>query len=218
MILRKFFTAVCRDWIALVTGVASVPLIVLAFWVDTPTNRIAWFISALVCFIAASYRVWANEYRRAESAVALKPRPYVTIDGYEAYYAEHETGEERLIEKLRVVNRGGGAALSIEIPPIQLFGRTARLLMPLPTLGQDESTEGQILNLKYVLDGVLEKVPKVRGTPWIVRIPLTVHYRDDSHDHLKTDHAISYTVKGISFSIVHPNEPQDWTDLTVLKQ
>ena len=214
--------AVCRDWGALVTGVASVPLTVLAFWADTPTHRIAWSIFALACFFMASFRVWVTEYRRAESAEARltgKSRPWVTIDGYEGVYAEDGgTGEEYLVETLRVVNMGGASAVSIEIPPIQLLGRTGRLLVPLPTLGPGESTEARILNLKYVLDGVKEKVPKVRGTPWSVRIPLTVHYRDASHDRWETDHVISYSVKGISFSIVHPNEPQEWTDITALKQ
>jgi hypothetical protein len=222
MIVFKFFYVVWKDWGALVTGVATVPLTVFTFWVDTPTQRIAWAIFALACFIYASFRVWFSEYRRAENAEAQltgKSRPWVTIDGYEGFYAEDgETGEEYLVETLRVVNRGGASAVSIEIPPIQLLGRTARLLVPLTTLGPSEPAEARILNLKYVLDGVKDKVPKVRGTAWSVRIPLTVHYRDASHDRWETDHAISYSEKGISFSIVHPNEPQEWTNITELKQ
>ena len=194
----------------------------LAFWADTLTYRIIWAIFALACFIVASFRVWVTEYRRAESAEARltdKSRPLITIDGYKGVYEEDVgTGEEHLFEMLSVVNRGDASAVSIKIPSIQLLGRTARLLVPLPTLGPGESTEARILNLKYALDGVNEKVPKVRGNPWSIRIPLTVHYRDASHDRLETDHAISYSVRGISFSIVHPNEPQKWTDITALKQ
>lgn len=222
MIFLKFFYAVGRDWGAIVTGVACVPLTVLAFWADTPIQRIVWTIFALACFIMASFRVWVSEYRRAESAEARlnsKPRPWVTIDGYEGVYAEDaETGEEHLVETLNIVNRGGASAVSIEMPPIELFGRTARLLVPLPTLGPGESTEARILNLKYVLDGIQEKVPKVRGRSWSVRIPLIIEYRDPNHYRWETAHAISYNVMGISFGIAHPNEPQEWTDVTALKQ
>ncbi|MFH1883632.1 MAG: hypothetical protein ABIL62_13100 [Planctomycetota bacterium] len=216
---RKYFIAIGKDLISLITGIASIPFTVMAFWVNTPTIRYAWFISAFVCFIVASYKVWANEYCRAEKAETQKATPYVTIDKYIGFYAEDETtAEEYLVENLRIVNRGSTAALSVEIPSIQILGKTARLLTQPPTLGPNESIECRILNLKHVLDGINNKIPKERGKPWSVRIPLTVHYRDANHNSLKTDHAISYNINGISFEIVHPNDPQDWTNLSEIEQ
>ena len=222
MIVRKFFYAISRDWGSLVTGIASIPLTLLAFWANTPIQRIAWILFALTCFTIASFRIWVAEYRRAERAktqLTDQPRPWVTIDGCEGVYAEDDqTGEECLVETLHIVNRGGASAVSIEMPPIQLIGRTARLLHPLPTLGPGQSTDAQIINLQHVLRGVCDKVPKVKGRPRSVRIPLTVEYRDLNHGRWTTDHAITYNVMGISFGIAHSNEPEEWTDISALKQ
>ena len=215
MIFKKFLYAIGRDWGSRVTGGASVPLTILAFFANTPTQRIVWAVFALACFGYASFRIWGAEYRRAESAEAkltVSPRPWVAIDGYEGVYAEDvETGEEYLVETLRIVNRGDAPAISIEIPPIQFTNRTARLLAPLPTLGPGDSVETRIINLRYVLEGIQEKTPKVIGRSWSVRIPLTIGYRDPKHAHWETKHAVLYNVMGISFGIVHPNEPQEWS-------
>ena len=223
MIIHKFFSAVFKDLVARLTGVVSILLTGFALWgVNTSTQRIAWFISALICFIVALYWVWRSEYLRAEKAEARlnELRPWITIDGYKQFFTEDaETGEDYLVETLHVVNRGGKSAVSIEIPPIQLLGKTTRILGSLPSLGPGESAEARILNLEYVLDGVKKKVLEVGGgAPWQVRIPFTVTYRDASHFLWETGHAISYSGKGIRFSLVHPNEPQEWTEITKPKQ
>ena len=220
-VLWKFFCAIWRDWGSRVTGGASIPLTLLAFWADTPTWRVAWALFALTCFVGASFRIWVTEHRRAENAEArlADRRPWVTIDGYAGVYGEDgETGEEYLVETLHIVNRGQAPAVSIAIARIELFGRTARLLHPLPTLGPGEATDARILNLRYVLEGVCDKLPKVKGRPWSVRLPLTVEYRDLNHDRLTTDHTITFNIMGISVGIAHPNEPQEWTDVSALKQ
>ena len=213
MIFKKFLYAIGRDWGSLVTGSASVPLVIVAFFANTPTQRVVWAIFALVCFGYASFRVWAAEYRRAESAegkLAAIPRPWVAVDGYEGFYAEDsETGEEHLVETLRVVNRGDAPAVSIDIPSIQFTNRTARLLTPLPTLGPGESIETRIMNLRYVLEAVKAKTPTVQGQSWSAHLPLTIGYRDPNHAYWETKQVIIYTVMGIRFSILHPNEPQE---------
>jgi hypothetical protein len=213
MIFKKFLYAIGRDWGSLVTGGASLPLIILAFFANTPTQRVVWAVFAIACFGYASFRIWAAEYRRAETAeskLADIPRPWVVVDGYESFYAEGaETGEEHLVETLRVVNRGDAPAVSIDIPTVQFTNRTARLLTPLPTLGPGESIETRILNLRYVMEAAKAKTPTVQGQSWSARLPLTIAYRDPSHAHWETRQEIIYTVMGISFGILHSTEPQE---------
>jgi hypothetical protein len=215
MIFKKFLSAILRDWGSRVTGVASVPLTIAAFWANTPTQRILWAAFALACFGYASFRIWVAEYRRAETAEAkLKsnPHPWVAVDDYDGVYEEDAgTGKEALFETLRIVNRGDAPAVNIEISPIQFTNRTARLLTSLQTLAPGESTNAQIINLRYILEGVQTKTPKVIGRSWSVRIPLTVKYRDLNHTQWETKHAVLYNATGISFSIVNPNEPLEWS-------
>ena len=76
--LRDFFAALYHDWMALVSGVASV---ILAIWVVvfTPTNEAArkalWLSFALALFVAA-YRSWAKEHK-----ALLAERIYPEIKG-----------------------------------------------------------------------------------------------------------------------------------------
>ena len=64
-----------------------------AFYVNSVLLRSAWFLSAWCCFIIATYRIWANEYRRANNAE--NQAPFVTIDNYESFYDDDEmTGKE----------------------------------------------------------------------------------------------------------------------------
>jgi len=213
MIFKKFLYAIVRHWSSLVTGGLSVPVTILAFFTNTPTLRTLWAVFALACFGYTSFRVWVEEYRRAESAegkLATIPRPWVVVDGYEGVYTEDaETGEEYLVENLRIVNRGNAPAVSVDIPSIQFTNRTARLLTPLPTLGPGESIETQILNLRYVMEAVKAKTPTIQGQSWSAGLPLTIGYRDPNHAHWETKQVIIYTVMGISFSILHPYEPQE---------
>jgi hypothetical protein len=213
MMFREFLYAIWRDWGSLITGGASVPLIVLAFFANTPTQKAVWAVFAIACFGYASFRVWAAEYCRAETAegkLITLPRPWVVIDGYESSWAEDaETREEYLIETLHIVNRGDVAAVSIAIPSIKSYNRTARLLSPLPTLGPGESTETRILNLRHVMEAVKMNTPTVLGQSWSARLNLTITYRDPSHAHWETTQEVVYTVMGISFGILHSAEPRE---------
>lgn len=212
MIFKKFLYAIVRHWSSLVTGGLSVPITILAFFTNTPTLRTLWAVFALACFGYTSFRVWANEYRRAEIAegkLATIPRPWVVVDGYEGVYTEDsETGAEYLAEIVRFVNRGGAPAVSIELPPIKFGTRTASFLRALPTLGPGEAIETQILNLQHVMEAVKAATPMIQGQSWSAHLPLTIEYRDPNHAHWETNQAIIYSVRGISFSILHRNEPQ----------
>jgi hypothetical protein len=208
MIFKKFLYAIARHWSSLVTGGLSIPITVLAFFTNTPTLRTLWAVFAFVCFGYTSFRVWADEYRRAESAegkFATIPRPFLVLDGYESVHVENaETGEEYLAEKVHIVNRGDAAAVSIEMSPVQFGSRTARFLKTLPTLGPGESIESEILNLRCVMEAVSAQTPKIPGQSFSARLPLTLKYRDPSHAHWETKQEIIYSLMDISFSILHP--------------
>lgn len=214
MIFKKFLYAIVRHWSSLVTGGLSVPITILALFANTPTLRTLWAIFALACFGYTSFRVWADEYRRAEIAesklATSRPRPWVVVDGYEGVYTEDsETGEEYLAETVRFVNRGGAAAVSIESPSIKFGNRTASFFRALPTLGPGESVETQILNLRHVMEAVKTATPTIQGQSWSAHLPLTIEYRDTNHARWVTNQAIVFTVRGISFSILYENEPQE---------
>jgi hypothetical protein len=64
MDLRGFFVAIIADWVALMSGIASVALTILGVvrrWEVLP--RRALWIAALVCFFIAAARVWTDEHR-----------------------------------------------------------------------------------------------------------------------------------------------------------
>ena len=146
------------------------------------------------------------------------PRPFLTIDRYSGVWEEDdEYGQEYLVETLHVVNIGDEAAISIQIAPITILGRTASLLATPPTLAPAKDTDIRILNLKYVLDGVRDRTPKAKGQPLVVRLPLTIEYRDRYHKLWKTEHALVLSARGINIQLVHPNDPQVWTDTSKLK-
>ena len=224
--LRKFLKAVSRDWGSLVTGSASIPLTVFAFWANTPLQRTAWAIFASACLVSASYRIWAFEYRRAEAAEAqlkVPLRPWVIIDNYSfAYLVDEETGEEFLSETVHIVNRGQVAAVSIN-PDIHLADGTARIVGSLPTLGPGESIDVRMRDLCEVLkrtrarmrDGLQQPIEGSRlKRPLPLRLPLVIEYRSLDHKRWTTEHTISFTGYEIYFTMAHPDDPQLSTDLT----
>lgn len=148
---------------------------------------------------------------------ASKPRPWVTVDRYDAVYREDdETGEEYLLEMLHIVNVGDESAVSIHIQPLNFAGRTARLLETPAALRPGYEADLRILNLRYLLEGIRDKMPKVKGAPWSVQLPLKVEYRDRNHKRWSTEHGIVFSARGISVGIAHPDESHEWTDITAL--
>lgn len=217
--LRKFLKAISRDWGSLVTGAASIPITILAFWANTPLQRTAWAIFAITCLLVALFRIWAFEYRRAEAAetkLSMSPRPWLTIDCYSAEVVEDEMDREYLWEKLHIVNRGQAPAVNIVIPEIQLAGRRTLLFRPLPTLGPSESVDAVMSNFRETLDRGFSMMPPSAGQPRTLRIPLVLEYYDLDHKRWTTEHAISLSVFGIRVEVVHPNEPQEWSNLSSL--
>ena len=215
MELRKFFSAIFKDLVSLLTGIFGIVLTLLALLgFPLPILRVVFAISAFACFFIAAYRTWVAQYRHAETA--SQQRPFVVIDGYEEEWVEdNQTGQEYIIEKLHIVNSGKVSAVSIKIPPIEAYGQTTHFpRIQLPTLSPGARDNVQIANLRKVLEGITKKNPTVIGQSCHVRIPLTIEYHDPQHVRWTTDHAITYTSRGICFNIVHPDEPPKWTIVT----
>lgn len=146
---------------------------------------------------------------------AATPRPWVAID----YYSGFDDDEEDFWEKLRIVNRGETAAVSIVVPMIRLAGRSVRLLDTLPTtLGPGESIYAELSGLSATLDRVYRKMPVPAKGPKTLRLPWVIEYRDHDYNRWTTEHAIFTNGCGISLLIIDPNEQQEWTDLSFLGQ
>jgi hypothetical protein len=155
----------------------------------------------------------------AGEQLAATPRPWVTIDGYSAgLFEDEETGEEDLRERVRIVNRGEAPAVSIVIPKIRFARRSARLQSPLPTLGPGEAIDAEISSLRTTLDRVYRKMPDPPKGPKTLRFPWIIEYRGLDHNRWTTEHEIFFDGWNIRISIVHPSEPQQWTNLSFLEQ
>lgn len=159
-----------------------------------------------------------------EAEVGNPPRPWVLIDRYYSETIELEEDDQwYLLEKVHIVNRGNATAVNIVIPEIHFAGRWTRVLMPLTTLGPDESTEVEMSGLKQTLDRVQAKVRESglqarKGGPWSLCLRLVVEYRDLGHKSWVTEQTIRYNIFGIRFALIHPNEPQQWIDLSTLEK
>ena len=229
--LRKFLKAISRDWGSRLTGGASIPLTVLAFWVDTPIQRSAWAIFAIACLVFASFRVWVFEYRRAEVAetqLATPRRPWVVVNSYSpSWPVDEETGEEYLSESIHIVNRGEVSAVNIIIHDIKCPGCTVRFDSQVPTLGPGESTSVTTWHLIEVLRGVSanlwRKTEGAERKPGLitylpVSLPLKIEYRGPDHKLWTTEQKLSFIAPKITFAIANPDDPQQWSDLSVLEE
>ena len=217
--VRRFFAAVGRDWTTRLTGVATIPLTVIALYANTSTQRAAWATVAVAAFVISAYRVWHAEYVRAESAEALvagRPRPWVIIDkyGWETHEDEN-TGEEYDVETLHLVNRGDAAAINITVPPLRVRGRTAEVFRQPPTLGPGDSAAIQIHGLRASLDTLRSAMSKLERKSITVRLPFPVEYKDLSQQSWETNHAVSFGGSFVAFKVVVPGEPHEWTELAI---
>lgn len=159
-----------------------------------------------------------------EAEVGNPPRPWVLIDRYHSEVVEREEDDQwYLSEKITIVNRGNATAVNIFIPEFRFAGRWARTSIPLTTLGPDESIDVAISGLKDTLDRVQAKVRESRlqtqkGDPRSLCLRLVVEYHDLGHKRWTTEQTLLYNIFGIRFAIIHPNEPQQWLDLTTLEK
>lgn len=70
--IGQFLGAIFSDWAARMSGPATVPLTIAAFYVSSATYKRLWGILALLCALFTTYRVWLNERKRYEQVVAAR--------------------------------------------------------------------------------------------------------------------------------------------------
>jgi len=80
--LRDFGREIWRDWVALVSSIASVLLAIAGAVSDRPGGLPSWtfWVAAATCFIACSFRVWRKQRQERDAAVE-RLRPMLDIRG-----------------------------------------------------------------------------------------------------------------------------------------
>jgi hypothetical protein len=74
MLIREFIKVLWDDWVALMSGIAS---IALAFWAayfpptDVVAGRTLLWLASVICFILAAYRIWSKEFKARQAAERL---------------------------------------------------------------------------------------------------------------------------------------------------
>jgi hypothetical protein len=96
MDLQGFFLAIFADWVALMSGIASVALTILGVvrkW-DALPRRALW-VAALICFFFAAARVWTAEHRaRLTSEKHLEELTTPKLSGAISFVSVSPTGDE----------------------------------------------------------------------------------------------------------------------------
>lgn len=65
--MRKFFSAIGRDWLARMSGPLTVPFALAALFLPSAAAKILFAVLAIVAALLTCYRIWKSEYDRAES-------------------------------------------------------------------------------------------------------------------------------------------------------
>jgi hypothetical protein len=106
----NFLRAFTVRWFVTMSGPLSVPLVVLAFWVESKTAKIGLGVTAIIWAIFASYWVWRVERQRAvELEAGLRDLMLsravleVRLEQCEPYLKRHEN---RIIGALRYTIAG----------------------------------------------------------------------------------------------------------------
>lgn len=128
MYIREYASALWEDWVALMSGAASIGL---AFWAayfppqNVQAGRTLLFLCAAACFIISSYRIWRNEH---EHTLALKEelKPKVSI----AFFNDRPSfiaikairGKDYRVLRVRIKNDGGDPLYSLRAQ-LKLFSQ-----------------------------------------------------------------------------------------------
>jgi hypothetical protein len=104
MFVREYARALWEDWVALMSGVASVVFAVWAAYfppADVFAARTLLWVAAVLCFLVSSYRIWANEHRKLLEETERHTSPNPTGRIGEVYI--EDTGTERQEESYLVI-------------------------------------------------------------------------------------------------------------------
>jgi hypothetical protein len=80
MYIKDFFARMLRDWVALMSGGASIIAGFLAAYFQVVANSpktLLWLVSG-ICLVITTYRVWANEHRALLDEQAKNSRPKIS--------------------------------------------------------------------------------------------------------------------------------------------
>jgi hypothetical protein len=137
--LLVYVGAVLRHWIASMSGIAALVVATALQWrYITPTEgtldpRLWWTIAA-ICFVAAMFLAWLDEYRRRRSAEASGPKLVLE------HIPENQPHHPPL---WRITNSGETDALNIDSDELQSYGTSARII------GIQRLAKGQSADLTF---------------------------------------------------------------------
>lgn len=117
--LKEYFAALWADWVARMSGAASIILAFLAAYFEfiVQHGKAALWVTAAICFIIASYRIWVKKH-----AAVLAARARFNADDKDARKREY------IIEGLRELIRDGveaQKAIGLGYSKLENWGRIA---------------------------------------------------------------------------------------------
>lgn len=141
---RDYLLSFRAQWFTLMTGALTIPLTVLAFYLDSVLQRIVFAVFAVLCAGIATYRTWAVErsevLRLQALVVSAAPRIILGFEpdrGYNAFANDPSFRHEPFFLR----NDGGDTALNLRVPNTSVAGRqvsfslTSNHVVPRGSLG-----------------------------------------------------------------------------------
>lgn len=115
-----YLRAVYKDWVALMSGIASLSLGFLATFTEYAIRhaKAMLWIAAVVCFVITSYRVWAQERKKVEELKSkLTPNLEVLFGTDPPFIQSHETSRKETITHygVQIQNSGANTAKRIRV-------------------------------------------------------------------------------------------------------
>jgi len=121
MHLREYFKAILSDWVARMSGPASVALAFSAAYFDyvVKHGRAVLWVAAGVCFVITCYRVWAREFENNEKLeLRLTPTLEVLFGSEEPFVQVREASEHPNTVTylgIQIHNAGGSTAQRVRV-------------------------------------------------------------------------------------------------------
>jgi hypothetical protein len=95
--IREYCLAFVAQWFTAMSGGLSVPLSVLAIFVENPIAKVGLAATAIACFVAASYLIWSGERTKVneltsnlEARDAIYPKLELLFDENDPQFVQTE--------------------------------------------------------------------------------------------------------------------------------